>query len=64
MPVFVEQATVIEPADVRQLTSPAMAAINVALQDELEAAFVGRPVDRRHAGNLSDAIAKRQLMTD
>ena len=50
MPVFVEQATMIEarrrPAS---STSPAMAAINAALQDQLEAAFVGRPVDGRHA---------------
>lgn len=40
MPVFVEQATTIEPEDVRQLTSPSLAAISVALQDQLEAAFV------------------------
>jgi multiple sugar transport system substrate-binding protein len=57
MPVFVEQATVIEPDDVRQLTSPAMAAINVALQDELEAAFVGGQSTADTLSNLADAIA-------
>ena len=57
MPVFVEQATVIEPDDVRQLTSPAMAAINVALQDELDAAFVGGQSTADTLSNLSDAIA-------
>ncbi|MBJ2121888.1 sugar ABC transporter substrate-binding protein [Arthrobacter sp. MSA 4-2] len=44
--IFVEQATTLEPEDVKQLTSPAMAAINPKLRDELEAAFTqGQPVD-------------------
>lgn len=56
MPVFVEQATTIEPQDVKQLTSPAMAAINVALQDQLEAAFVGGQSTDDTLANLSAAI--------
>ena len=46
MPVFVDQATTIEPSDVKQLTSPYLAEITVAMQDELEAAFTqGKSVD-------------------
>ncbi len=56
MPVFVEQATTIEPSDVKQLTSPAMAAINTALQDQLEAAFVGGQSTADTLANLSQAI--------
>ena len=56
MPVFVEQATTIEPSDVKQLTSPAMAAISVALQDQLEAAFIGGQSTPDTLSNLSDAI--------
>ena len=56
MPVFVEQATTIEPQDVKQLTSPAMAAINVALQDQLEAAFVGGQSTADTLANLTAAI--------
>lgn len=56
MPVFVEQATTIEPQDVKQLTSPAMAAINTALQDQLEAAFVGGQSTADTLANLSAAI--------
>ncbi|MET0589982.1 MAG: sugar ABC transporter substrate-binding protein [Naasia sp.] len=41
MPVFVEQATTIEPSDVKQLTSPYLAEIAVGMQDQLEQAFVG-----------------------
>lgn len=56
MPVFVEQATTIAPEDVRQLTSPAMAAINTALQDQLEAAFTGGQSTADTLANLSAAI--------
>ena len=56
MPVFVEQASTIEPSDVTQLTSPAMAAISTALQDELEAAFVGGQSTQDTLGNLTRAI--------
>ena len=46
MPVFVDQATTIEPSDVKQLTSPYLAEITVAMQDQLEAAFTqGQSVD-------------------
>jgi multiple sugar transport system substrate-binding protein len=46
MPVFVDQATTIEPSDVKQLTSPYLAEISVGLQDQLEAAFTqGQSVD-------------------
>lgn len=56
MPVFVEQATTIEPEDVKQLTSPAMAAVNTALQDQLEAAFIGGQSTADTLANLSAAI--------
>ncbi|MGY3261839.1 MULTISPECIES: ABC transporter substrate-binding protein [unclassified Frigoribacterium] len=46
MPVFVDQATTIQPSDVKQLTSPYLAEITVAMQDQLEAAFTqGQSVD-------------------
>ncbi|MEG9247265.1 sugar ABC transporter substrate-binding protein [Arthrobacter sp. Soc17.1.1.1] len=45
--IFVEQATTLEPGDVQQLTSPAMATINPKLRDQLEAAFTqGQPVEQ------------------
>lgn len=56
MPVFVDQATTIEPSDVKQLTSPAMAAINTALQDQLEAAFIGGQSTEETLANLTAAI--------
>lgn len=58
MPVFVEQATTIEPSDVRQLTSPYLAEITVALQDQLEAAFTqGQPVDETLSA-LDEAVGR------
>lgn len=58
MPVFVEQAATITPRDVQQLTSPFLAQISVAMQDQLEEAFVnGRSTDETLSG-LSDAIAQ------
>ena len=56
MPVFVEQASTIEPSDVTQLTSPAMAAISTALQDQLEAAFIGGQSTADTLSNLARAI--------
>ncbi|KQO96998.1 ABC transporter substrate-binding protein [Leifsonia sp. Leaf264] len=56
MPVFVEQATTIEPSDVKQLTTPAMAAISTALQDQLEAAFTGGQSTEDTLANLTAAI--------
>ncbi|MFF2371224.1 ABC transporter substrate-binding protein [Agromyces sp. NPDC058110] len=56
MPAFVDQAATIEPSDVKQLTSPAMAAINTALQDQLEAAFIGGQSTKDTLSNLNDAI--------
>ncbi|WDF34109.1 sugar ABC transporter substrate-binding protein [Arthrobacter agilis] len=54
--IFVEQATTLEPSDVEQLTSPAMATINPKLRDELEAAFTqGRPVEETLA-NIAAAV--------
>ena len=51
MPVFVEQATTIEPTDVEQLTVPFAAAVSTALQDQLELAFVnGQDTDTTLAG--------------
>ncbi|WP_439592989.1 ABC transporter substrate-binding protein [Microbacterium sp.] len=56
MPVFVDQAATIEASDVKQLTSPAMAAINTALQDQLEAAFIGGQSTADTLANLDKAI--------
>ncbi len=56
MPIFVQQAAAIEPSDVRQLTSPYMAAIAVALQDQLELAFVGGQSTEDTLANISAAI--------
>ena len=56
MPVFVDQAATIEASDVKQLTSPGMAAINTALQDQLEAAFIGGQSTADTLANLSAAI--------
>ncbi|WP_341935788.1 sugar ABC transporter substrate-binding protein [Microbacterium sp. LWO14-1.2] len=56
MPVFVDQASTIEPSDVKQLTSPAMAAVNTALQDQLEAAFIGGQSTADTLAKLSAAI--------
>lgn len=56
MPVFVEQATTIEPEDVKQLTSPYLAEIAVAMQDQLEAAFVSGQSTEDTLANLSSAI--------
>ncbi|WP_431796319.1 ABC transporter substrate-binding protein [Microbacterium enclense] len=56
MPVFVDQATTIEPSDVKQLTSPAMAAISTALQDQLEAAFLNGQSTADTLKNLSAAV--------
>ncbi|QKJ18266.1 ABC transporter substrate-binding protein [Microbacterium hominis] len=56
MPVFVDQAATIEASDVAQLTSPGMAAINTALQDQLEAAFLGGQSTADTLANLEQAI--------
>ncbi|WP_165063338.1 ABC transporter substrate-binding protein [Marisediminicola senii] len=56
MPVFVEQATTIEPTDVKQLTSPFLAEISVAMQDQLEQAFVGGQGTAETLANISSAI--------
>ncbi|MDN4599361.1 ABC transporter substrate-binding protein [Leifsonia sp. NPDC014704] len=56
MPAFVDQATTIEPSDVKQLTSPAMSAINTALQDQLDAAFIGGQSTKDTLAKLSDAV--------
>ncbi|MGF2950058.1 ABC transporter substrate-binding protein [Microbacterium alcoholitolerans] len=56
MPVFVDQAATIEPQDVKQLTSPAMSAVNTALQDQLEAAFIGGQSTADTLAKLSTAI--------
>ncbi|AZZ53117.1 ABC transporter substrate-binding protein [Rathayibacter festucae] len=58
MPVFVEQAATITPRDVQQLTSPFLAQISVAMQDQLEEAFVGGRSTEETLTGLSDAIAQ------
>jgi multiple sugar transport system substrate-binding protein len=56
MPIFVQQAATIEPQDVKQLTSPYMAEIAVALQDQLEQAFVSGQSTEDTLANISSAI--------
>ncbi|WP_426517398.1 ABC transporter substrate-binding protein [Diaminobutyricibacter sp. McL0618] len=56
MPVFVDQAGTITPGDVKQLTSPSMAAISTALQDQLDAAFVGGQSTKDTLAKLTTAI--------
>lgn len=58
MPVYVDQATTIEPEDVAQLTTPHMAEISVALQDELEAAFIDGQSTEETLANLDAAISE------
>lgn len=56
MPVFVEQAATIQPSDVTQLTSPYLASISVAMQDQLEAAFVNGQSTADTLANLTTSI--------
>ncbi|KQQ07382.1 ABC transporter substrate-binding protein [Rathayibacter sp. Leaf296] len=58
MPVFVEQASTITPRDVQQLTSPFLAQISVAMQDQLEQAFVNGRSTEETLTDLSDAIGQ------
>ena len=58
MPVFVEQASTITPRDVQQLTSPFLAQISVAMQDQLEQAFVNGRSTEETLADLSDAIGQ------
>jgi multiple sugar transport system substrate-binding protein len=58
MPIFVQQATTIEPSDVKQLTSPYMAEISVLLQDQLELAFVGGQSTADTLANISAGITE------
>ncbi len=58
MPIFVQQATTIEPSDVKQLTSPYMASIAVVLQDQLELAFVGGQSTADTLKNISAGISE------
>jgi multiple sugar transport system substrate-binding protein len=58
MPVFVEQAATIEPRDVQQLTSPYLAPIAVALQDQLEAAFVNGQSTADTLANIDAAVTQ------
>jgi multiple sugar transport system substrate-binding protein len=57
MPVFVEQSTTIQPSDVTQLTSPYLAKISVAMQDQLEQAFVGGQGTSDTLSKISAAVA-------
>ncbi len=56
MPVFVEQATTIQPSDVKKLTSPSLAAIAVSMQDQLEAAFVNGQSTADTLANITTGI--------
>jgi multiple sugar transport system substrate-binding protein len=57
MKLFVEQATVLTPFQVQQVTIPAFGAINTALQNQLDAAFVGGQSASATASNISSAVS-------
>lgn len=40
-PVFLQQATTVQPSDAAQVASRSMAGINTVLSDQLEQAFIG-----------------------
>ncbi|MEJ5913948.1 ABC transporter substrate-binding protein [Pseudokineococcus sp. 1T1Z-3] len=56
-PVFVGQASVVQPEDSGQVASPDMASIITVLQDQLEAAFVGGQDVETTVTGLSEGIA-------
>ncbi|MFD1720072.1 ABC transporter substrate-binding protein [Amnibacterium endophyticum] len=58
MPVFVDQATTITPADVAQLTVPASAAITTVLTNQLEAAFRQGQSTAQTLQNIADGVDK------
>lgn len=57
-PVFVGQATTVQPEDSAQVASPSMSAIITVLQDQLERAFVGDQDAAATVRAISDGIAK------
>jgi multiple sugar transport system substrate-binding protein len=58
MPVFVQQATTLDEADVAQLTIPRMAQVTTALQDQLDLAFTSGQSTEQTLANLADAIGQ------
>lgn len=61
-PVFVGQATTVQPSDANQVASPSMAAINTVLSNQLEQAFIGgQSTEDTLAGmttGISEALAR------
>ncbi|HUA43341.1 MAG TPA: sugar ABC transporter substrate-binding protein [Streptosporangiaceae bacterium] len=57
MKMFVQQATVLTPFQVEQVTIPAFGSINTALQNQLDAAFVGGQSASTTAANISSAVS-------
>ncbi len=55
---FVQQASTVQPEDAEQIASPAMAAINTVLSDQLEQAFIGGQSTDDTLANISDGIAE------
>ncbi len=56
-PVFVQQASTVQPQDAEQVGSPDMAKIITVLKDQLEQAFVGGQSTEDTIKGLSDGIA-------
>jgi multiple sugar transport system substrate-binding protein len=57
MPTFVAQATTLKPFQVQQVTVPAFGKINTALQDQLDAAFVGGQSASATLKNIAAAVS-------
>ena len=55
---FVQQASNVLPQDAEQIASPAMAAINTVLSDQLEQAFIGGQSTDDTLKNMTDGIAQ------
>ncbi len=56
-PVFIGQATTVQPSDSGQVASPAMAKIITVLKDQLEQAFVGDQSTGRTLAGIAEGIA-------
>lgn len=56
--VFAGQATTVKPEDAAQVASPAMAAINTVLSDQLEQVFVGGQSTDATLKNMTDGIQR------
>ncbi len=57
-PVFIGQASTVQPQDAAQVASPSMSKIITVLKDQLELAFVGNQSTSDTLAKLSAGIAK------